>query len=77
MKKRSYPTYLTLDELAAYLKISRAKLYRMSQDAKIPASKIGNQWRFSQEEVNTWMKNQRPLNITCQQEEKALREKVE
>jgi len=54
--------WLTLDELAAYLKISRATLYQMSQAGEIPASKIGNQWRFHQEEIDTWMKNQRPNN---------------
>jgi len=56
-------TYLTLDELTAYIKISRAKLYQMSQAGKIPASKIGRQWRFNQDEIDTWMKNQQPNNL--------------
>lgn len=64
----SLDKWLTLDELVTYLKISRAKLYRMAQDAEIPASKLGKQWRFNQEEIDTWMKNQRPSNITSQQE---------
>jgi len=65
----SLDKWLTLTELAAYLKISRAKLYQMAQDTKIPASKIGNQWRFNQEEIDIWMKDQRPSNVTLQQEE--------
>ena len=61
--------WLTLGELAAYLKVSRAKLYQMAQNADIPASKIGSQWRFNQEEINAWMKSQRPSKSTKQQEE--------
>jgi excisionase family DNA binding protein len=52
--------WLTLDELAEYLKLSRAKLYRMAQEGKIPASKIGNQWRFDREEIDAWARSQRP-----------------
>ena len=52
--------WLTIDELADYLKMGRTKLYRMAQKADIPASKIGNQWRFDREEIDEWMKSQRP-----------------
>jgi len=68
--------WLTLDELAAFLKISRAKIYQMSQKAEIPASKIGNQWRFNQQEIDIWMKNQRPSKPSSQQEAKVSSEKV-
>jgi excisionase family DNA binding protein len=52
--------WLTIVELAEYLKMGRTKLYRMAQDGDIPASKIGNQWRFDREEIDQWMKSQRP-----------------
>ena len=52
--------WLTIDELADYLKMGRTKLYRMAQKADIPASKVGNQWRFDREEIDDWMKSQRP-----------------
>jgi len=51
--------WLTIDELADYLKMGRTKLYRMAQKADIPASKVGNQWRFDREEIDDWMKSQR------------------
>jgi len=51
--------WLTLDELAAYLKLSRSKLYRMAQDGEMPASKVASQWRFDRHEIDEWMKNQR------------------
>lgn len=52
--------WLTLDELAEYLKLSRTKLYRLAQNGNIPASKLGKQWRFNTEEIDEWMKSQRP-----------------
>ena len=55
--------WLTIDELAEYLKMGRTKLYRMAQDGELPASKIGNQWRFDREEIDEWMRRQRPKAI--------------
>lgn len=48
--------WLTIYELAAYLKIGRSKLYDMARSGGIPASKIGSQWRFDREEIDRWMK---------------------
>ncbi|PCJ11464.1 MAG: DNA-binding protein [Gammaproteobacteria bacterium] len=53
--------WLTLDELAEYLKLSTSNLYRMTQKGEIPASKIGNRWRFDRDEIDTWMKSQKPI----------------
>lgn len=47
--------WLTMEELAAYLKMSRTKLYAMTQNGEIPASKIGNQWRFDRDKIDEWM----------------------
>lgn len=48
--------WLTIDELAEYIKMSRTKLYGMVQRGEIPASKIGTQWRFDRQEIDLWMK---------------------
>ena len=69
-------SWLTLDELAAFIKISRAKIYQMSQKAEIPASKIGNQWRFNRQEIDIWMKSQRPSKVSSQQKEKVSSKEV-
>ena len=58
--------WLTLDELAEYLKLSRTKLYRMAQKGEIPASKIGTQWRFNRKEIDDWVSNQRPDGASSQ-----------
>ncbi|HRV21298.1 MAG TPA: helix-turn-helix domain-containing protein [Anaerohalosphaeraceae bacterium] len=49
--------WLTIEELAEYLKMGRTKLYRMAQDGEIPASKVGNQWRFDAKELDKWLKS--------------------
>ncbi|MBN1817264.1 MAG: helix-turn-helix domain-containing protein [Sedimentisphaerales bacterium] len=47
--------WLTIEELAEYLKMGRTKLYRMAQEGEIPASKVGNQWRFDRDRVDAWI----------------------
>lgn len=49
--------WLTVDELAEYLKMGRTKLYTMAQQGKVPGNKIGNQWRFDREEIDQWIKS--------------------
>ncbi len=52
--------WLTIEEIAEYLQVSREKLYKLCQRGKMPASKIGGQWRFKKEVVDQWMfKNQK------------------
>ncbi len=53
--------WLTIDELAKYLKLGRTKLYRMAQEGGIPVSKVGSQWRFDRDEIDEWMRSQRPV----------------
>ena len=47
--------WLTIEELAAYLKMSRTKLYGMAQKGHLPSSKIGTQWRFDRVKIDEWM----------------------
>lgn len=37
---------LTVDEAADLLKIPRSSVYKLAQEGKIPATKIGKHWRF-------------------------------
>ena len=38
-----------------YLNTSRATLYRLIQAKKIPATKMGRQWRFKKERLDKWL----------------------
>ena len=46
---------MTLEELAAFLKVSPSTVYRLLKKHKIPAFKMGSDWRFNQESVEQWI----------------------
>ena len=46
---------MTLDEVAAYLRLSKDTAYRMAQTGNLPASKVGVQWRFRKADVDQWL----------------------
>ena len=45
---------MTLEEVAAYLKLKPQTIYTWAQNNKIPAAKIGKEWRFSKKIINQW-----------------------
>ena len=47
--------WLTIEQIADHLQVSREKLYKMCQQGKMPASKFGGQCRFSKDVVDQWM----------------------
>lgn len=51
--------WMTLEEVAQYLKVSKDSIYRLAQRGEIPASKLGTLWRFKKEEIDEWMKSRR------------------
>jgi excisionase family DNA binding protein len=49
---------LTAEQVAQYLKVDKFTIYRLVTQKKIPAFKVGNQWRFKKTLVDEWlMKN--------------------
>lgn len=46
---------MTLEEVADYLRLSNDTVYRMANTGTIPASKVGNQWRFRRGDVDAWL----------------------
>ena len=52
LKKSSEATeILTLEEVAAYLKVTTRTIYRMLDENQIPAFKIRGTWRFRKDEI--------------------------
>lgn len=51
--------YLNIVDAAAYLNISRSKLYKMVKDNEIPCYRPGRSIRFTQAELDAWMLNRR------------------
>jgi len=57
--------WMTLEEVAKYLRVSKDSIYRLAQKAEIPASKLGNLWRFKKEEIDEWMRKKRNSQNTA------------
>lgn len=50
---------LTLDEVAAILRISNSTVYRLIHDLNLPAIKIGKMWRFEISQFENWLNSQK------------------
>ena len=46
---------MTTPELAEYLRISRASVYRLVRQKQIPVSKVGRQLRFRKDTIDVWL----------------------
>ena len=46
--------WLTIDQIADYLQVSKEKIYKLCQRGRMPASKLGGQWRFKLKMVDRW-----------------------
>jgi len=47
---------MNVPELAEYIGVSGSKIYKLIRDKKIPASKIGRQYKFSKQVIDSWLK---------------------
>ncbi len=45
---------MTLEEVASYLRLKPQTIYTWAQDKKIPAAKLGKEWRFKKSIVDEW-----------------------
>ena len=62
---------MDIKELSEYLGIGKSKIYSLIRMKKIPASKIGRQYRFSKDIVDSWLKDK----IITKKEEPGQNEK--
>jgi excisionase family DNA binding protein len=51
---------LTTDEVLDYLHINLRTVYRFIKAGKIPAVRIGHQWRFRKRDIDAWLKANQP-----------------
>ncbi len=45
---------MTLEEVAAYLKVKPQTIYIWAQEKRIPAAKLGKEWRFRKSIIDEW-----------------------
>lgn len=49
---------MTAQEVAEYLRLDRATVYRLAQTGEIPAVKVGRAWRFKKELIDEWFRQE-------------------
>jgi excisionase family DNA binding protein len=47
--------WLSVEEIAAHLGISKETIYRWLEKEKIPAHRVGRLWKFKASEVDQWV----------------------
>ena len=47
---------LTIDQVASFLNVDKFTIYRLVAQKKIPAFKVGSQWRFKRSLIDAWLR---------------------
>lgn len=53
-------SFLTTEEVLEYLNVNLRTVYRLIKAGKIPAVRVGRQWRFKRADIDAWLESQRP-----------------
>ena len=48
--------WVTVDDVAAHLGITRDSVYRWLESKNLPAHKVGRVWRFKLSEIDDWVR---------------------
>jgi excisionase family DNA binding protein len=62
-KRMIQESYLTTAEVLEYLQVNLRTVYRLIKAGKIPAARVGRQWRFRKSDIDAWLDTERPRAI--------------
>lgn len=51
-------TFLTTEEVLDYLQVNLRTVYRLIKAGRIPAVRVGRQWRFRRADLDAWLESQ-------------------
>ncbi len=49
------PAYLTARDVQELIRVDRSTIYRMAESGRLPAIKVGRQWRFPSDAIYEWL----------------------
>lgn len=58
---------LTTEQVARYLKVDKFTVYRLVAQKKLPAFRVGNQWRFKSSILESWLRKNMNTNFPLSQ----------
>ena len=53
----SVEPWLSVEEIAAHLGISKETVYRWLEKGRVPAHRVGKLWKFKTAEVDEWVRS--------------------
>lgn len=56
--------FLTTEEVLDYLQVNLRTVYRLIKVGKIPAVRVGRQWRFRKRDIDAWLNSSREAGRT-------------
>jgi len=56
-------TIMNVREVAEYLRISEAKVYRLANQGGIPVMRIGKAWRFRKDLLDQWIRQNTEASV--------------
>jgi len=63
---------MTAKEVADYLKLHPLTVHRYAREGKIPAFKIGTDWRFHKKYIDKWIKEKLAYNVQGKERRKSV-----
>ena len=67
MKQVIIPDVLTLEEVAAYLRIPKETIQRQAARGRIPGRQIDDTWRFLKVAIDDWLRSRNSRTILLHQ----------
>jgi len=61
LAERQTNALLTVKEVATFLAVTERTVYRLVKDHRLPAYKVGGQWRFKVDLIEAWMRREQAL----------------
>lgn len=49
--------WLSVEEIAAHLGVSKESVYRWLEKGRVPAHRVGKLWKFKTSEVDEWVRS--------------------
>ena len=72
VKQTQEKEIMTTKEVAEYLKLHPLTVHKYARQGKIPAFKIGTDWRFHKKYIERWIKEKLSYNLEGKERRKGV-----
>ena len=58
IQEKGVDRLMTVHEVALYLAVNERTVYRLLKECRLPALRVGGQWRFKSKMIDEWMQKE-------------------